>query len=408
MATIKLGFRPSGITGAEGTIYYKLTHRRQVRVLSTGYRLMAENWSAESGMFVPSGDEGQQAHVRLVASMVNQELRRMAEAIAGRERARLEYTADELLCEFRSWPPMHTLFSYMRRLIEAKRAGGRAGTASAYSNVLHSLMQFRGGCDLTFDMLTQDTIVQYEGWLRARGVRANSSSSYMRVLRAVYRMAVRDQLAPDRSSIFSHVYMGYARTRKRALPARDVSRLALLRLAAGSSEAFARDLFLLSIYLRGMSFVDMAFLRKDNLVGGMLTYSRMKTRQALSLAWEPCMQEIVDRYASLAPATPYLLPIITRLDGSERQQYLTALRNSNRALKRVGDRLSLPVPLTTYVARHTWASMAQEMHVPLQVIREGMGHESLRTTQVYLASIDSRVVDRANQRIIDKITRGKG
>lgn len=407
MATIKLGFRPSDIMGAEGTIYYKLTHRRQVRVLSSGYHLMAENWSAESGMFVPSGDDRQQAHVRLVASMVNQELRRMAEAIAGRERARLEYTADELLGEFRSWPPVRTLFSYMRRLIESKRAGGRAGTASAYRSVLHSLMLFRDGCDLTFDMLTHDTISQYEGWLRARGVRANSSSSYMRVLRAVYRMAVRDRLTPDCGSLFSNVYMGYAKTRKRALPAREVSRLAFLCLPAGSSEAFARDLFLLSIYLRGMSFVDMAFLRKDCLVGGMLTYSRMKTRQTLSLAWEPCMQEIVNRYASLAQGTPYLLPIITHMDGSERQQYLTALRNCNRALKRVGDRLSLQVPLTTYVARHTWASMAQEMHVPLQVIQEGMGHESLRTTQVYLASIDARVVDGANQRIIDKITRGE-
>lgn len=363
---------------------------------------MAENWDFGHHTFIPSGDEQQQAEVRLVASMVRWEMQRMTEIVSSKESARLEYTVDELLHAFHSLPPVQTLFTFMQHQVEARQQRGRAGTAASYSNVLHSFRHFRHDRDLTFDMLTHEIIDQYEGWLRARGVCANSSSSYLRVLRSVYRMSVRAGLTPDRD-IFRNAYLGYARTAKRALFARDISRLASLCLPPGSSLAFARDLFLFSTYMRGMSFADMAFLRKDSLVGGVVTYSRMKTRQTLSIAWEPCMQEIVDRYAFFTRDTPYLLPVILRMDGTERCQYQSALRACNRALKRVGQMLHLGTPLTTYVARHTWASLAQEMHVPLSVIREGMGHEDLRTTQIYLASLNSQVVDRANHRIIDRI-----
>ncbi len=401
MATIKLCFRPSVSGGEWGSLYYQVTHQRRVRTLSTDHHLIAENWDDSRHTFIPSGNERQQAEVRLVASMVRWEMQRMAEIVSFKESTRLEYTADELLHAFQSITPVQTLFAFMRSQSEVRRQRGRVGTAASYSNVLRSFMLFRGGRDLTFDMLTHEIIDQYEGWLQTRGVCVNSSSCYMRVLRAVYRMSVRAGLTPDRD-IFRNVYMGYARTAKRALSARDISRLASLPLPPGSSMAFARDLFLFSIYMRGMSFADMAFLRRDSLMGGVVTYSRMKTRQTLSIAWESCMQEIVDRYASLTQDTPYLLPIITRMDGTERKQYQSALRACNRALKRVGEMLHLRAPLTTYVARHTWASMAQEMHVPLSVIREGMGHEDLRTTQIYLASINSQVVDRANRRIINK------
>ena len=115
------------------------------------------------------------------------------------------------------------------------------------------------------------------------------------------------------------------------------------------------------------------------------------------------MQEIVERYAHITKNSVYLLPIITRNDGTERRQYLSAIRECNRTLKRVGLLAHLPLPLTTYVARHTWASLAQEMNIPIFVIRDGMGHENLRTTQIYLASINSNVVDKANQRIIGRI-----
>lgn len=147
----------------------------------------------------------------------------------------------------------------------------------------------------------------------------------------------------------------------------------------------------------------MAYLRKSDLRDGMVRYSRRKTRQTLEVVWENAMQDIVDGYAHLTAGSPYLLPIITRSDGTERRQYERMERKVNRGLRKIARMVNLPMPLTTYVARHTWASLARDAGFPLSVISRGMGHESLRTTQVYLSSIDNAAVARANRLMIEQI-----
>jgi integrase len=147
-----------------------------------------------------------------------------------------------------------------------------------------------------------------------------------------------------------------------------------------------------------MSFVDMAYLRKSDLKQGVLVYRRRKTGQQLIVKWESCMQDIVRKYD--VGASPYLLPIITRPNQDDRGQYLKASHMVNRHLKTIGRRLKIPIPLTMYVARHAWASIARSKNVPLSVISEGMGHDSESTTRIYLASLDNVAIDRANSLIL--------
>lgn len=149
-----------------------------------------------------------------------------------------------------------------------------------------------------------------------------------------------------------------------------------------------------------MSFVDMAYLRRNDLKGGFLTYRRRKTGQRLCIRWEGCMQALLDKYP--VNESPYLLPIIRRSD-DERRQYLNAIHLVNRQLKTLSRKLGLSSPLTMYVARHSWASIARSKHIPLSVISEGMGHHSERTTQIYLASLGNVVIDRANSRILKEL-----
>ena len=146
-----------------------------------------------------------------------------------------------------------------------------------------------------------------------------------------------------------------------------------------------------------MSFVDMAYLKKKDLQNGILTYRRRKTGQQLTIKWEKCMEEILGKYPT--NATDYLLPIIT-LMGNERRQYANALHLVNKNLKTLSERLNLPRSLTMYVARHSWASAAKAKNVPVSVISEGMGHDSEATTQIYLASLETSVVDKANKMIL--------
>ena len=115
------------------------------------------------------------------------------------------------------------------------------------------------------------------------------------------------------------------------------------------------------------------------------------------------MQEIIDLYEDKCAGLPYLLPIISRGDIPERGQYQLVQHAVNRNLKKVAELLGMDISLTMYVARHSWASLAYRMNIPVSVISEGMGHESERTTRIYLASLDSAVVDDANRRIISSL-----
>lgn len=161
---------------------------------------------------------------------------------------------------------------------------------------------------------------------------------------------------------------------------------------------FARDMFILSFMLRGMSFVDMAFLKKKDLSDGYITYKRSKTGQQLTIEWTQEMQAILDKYPM--NKSEFLLPIIKNKGVKERYIYRNVGYNINHSLKVIAKKLELSIPLTMYVARHSWASAAKASGIPLSVISEGMGHESETTTKIYLASLDTSVVDRANSIIL--------
>ncbi|MBR5856412.1 MAG: integrase catalytic domain-containing protein, partial [Bacteroidales bacterium] len=173
-------------------------------------------------------------------------------------------------------------------------------------------------------------------------------------------------------------------------------------LASNRSLELARDLFLFSFYTRGMSFVDMSYLTTHNLNDGILSYRRKKTGQLLFIKWEKCMQDIVDKYR-VDCYGEYLLPIITNPLYDSRKQYLNSLSYTNKKLKKIACQIGLHTTLTMYVARHSWASIAKQNKIPISIISEGMGHDSESTTQIYLASLDTSAVDRANNIILNLI-----
>ena len=191
------------------------------------------------------------------------------------------------------------------------------------------------------------------------------------------------------------------KTIKRALPISILRKIKNLDLAQKPGLEYARDMFLMSFYLRGMSFIDMAFLKKTDLKNGYIIYRRHKTGQQLIIEWTKEMQLLLDKYP--ANVTRYLLPIICNPDKNERCLYRNAAYRINYRLKIIAKKVGITVPLTLYVARHSWASAAKAKGVPLAVISEGMGHDSEATTQIYLASLDTSIVDKANSMIIKSI-----
>ena len=279
---------------------------------------------------------------------------------------------------------------------------GKVRTVETYTSTLNSFIRFMDGKDVALGDMDSDLMTAYEAWLRSKEISMNTISFYMRILRATYNRAVEKGLVTQRFP-FKHVYTGVERTTKRAVPLRVMKQLRMLDLSIYPAKRFARDMLLFSFYTRGMSMVDMAFLRKKDLDNSILTYRRKKTGQRLFVKWEPCMQEIVDRYN--IPESPYLLPIIVKSGVDERKQYINASHRINRHLKTIGKELGLSVPLTHYVARHSWASAARSKNIPISVISEGMGHDSETTTRIYLASLDTATIDKANSLILKSLCR---
>lgn len=293
------------------------------------------------------------------------------------------------------------LVPYVARLVEELKKLKRQRTAETYRAALNSFLRFRQGEDIPIAEITSTLLIDYEKFLRGKGISSNSTSYYMRVLRTIYNRAVNEGYVSDQRP-FTKVYTGIGKTDKRAIPLDLIRKLNELEHLT-EDEAFARDIFLFSFFTRGMAFVDIAYLKPSNVRNGMLTYRRQKTGQQITMRWEPQMEDIVKRNPTTNP--DFLLPIIKRSNGHERSQYRNMQQHINEQLHLIGRRLKLTTPLTFYVARHSWASAARSMNMPVSIISAGMGHHSERTTQIYLRSLDINRVDNMNAEIIQAVVK---
>ena len=400
MATVKVKFRASSVGTGEGTLVYKVTHRRVTRQITTGYRLYPQEWDgAHSKVVIPSDrDSRRQAYLKALEEKIADDMTLFRGIIALLDCTGGHYTADEVVGQYRIPPETGGFMCFARSLTTELKRTGRERTAERYTTVLNSFRRFlaeRG--DIPLNRIESALMVEYESHLKAEGICPNSFSFYMRGLRAVYNRAVEKGLTVQRNP-FRHVYTGIDKTVKRAIPLKAVRQIRDQDLRLEPTMDWARDLFMFSFYTRGMSFIDMAYLKKSDLKNGVLSYRRQKTGQRLFIKWEKPMQEIVSRYDT--SGTPYLLPVIRDMRTDGRKQYKSAAHRVNRLLKKLGMRLGLAIPLTMYVARHGWASIAKSRNIPVSIISEAMGHDSEKTTLIYLASLDTSAIDKANSLIL--------
>ena len=400
MASVKVKLRPSTVNGREGTLYYQIIHNRVVRQINTEYKLFVSEWDCHSETVVLhhlSPEQERNNYLLSISSRIRWDKDRLNKIIHTLSQSG-RFVTDDIVVRFRGGRQEQSFNDYICQQIARLKRLGKIRTSETYMAALRSFSGFMNDKEVLFRQLNADLIAEYEAYLKGRGNSPNTVSFYMRILKAVYNRAVEDGLTEQRYP-FKYVYTGVEKTLKRALSLNDIRRIKGLDLSLKPNLDYACDMFLFCFYTRGMSFIDMAYLRKKDLLNGTLSYRRRKTGQQLFIKWEKCMQEIVDKYP--INETEYLLPIITKHDEDYRKQYTNELHRVNHLLKKIGKLLDLPIPLTMYVGRHSWASIAKSRNVPVSVISEGMGHDSENTTQIYLASLDTTVVDKANKKILD-------
>ena len=400
MTTVKVKFRPSTVEDRPGTIVYLVTHRRIARQITTSYKVFPCEWDEERSEPVLVSDSSRTNIINRITQKLRSDMERLEAIIKRFDNGRSSYSSDDVVAEFRHTERENTFFNFMENVIERLRQLNHIGTAKNYRAALGSFRQFRSNVDISIASIDHVLMEDYQAYMTSTDLTPNSISFYMRILRAVYNRAVEQELTEDRRP-FRTVFTGVEKTRKRAISIGDIRRIKDLDLSRRPNLEFARDVFLFLFLCRGMSFIDAAFLRKSDIQNGVLTYRRHKTGQQLQVKIIRQIEELTGRYPT--DGLPYLLPIITVPGKDERKQYESALRRVNKSLKTIAEMAELPVTLTTYVTRHTWATIAKSKNVPVNVISDALGHDSVTTTQIYLASIDSSIIDNANELVVSEL-----
>ena len=399
MISIKLKFRPSTNPAKEGSLIFQVINRRAVYRIKSEYKIFSNEWDEKAGqILLPTITSPRFKSLQFTSFNLNWELNRLRCIIDVFEECGREWNLDDIKeCFSTQTEAGGSVFRFINAQIMHKKQTGKIRSSETYQATLNSFMRFRKGIDLSFDMIDAELIELYEAELLKRGLTRNTTSFYMRILRTNYKLAVEKGLTRDRTP-FKNVYCGMDKTVKRSISFTEIKRIKELDLSRHSVLDYARDMFLFSFYTRGMSFVDMAYLKKKDLKNGYLTYRRKKTSQLLTIEWTKQMQDILDKYGP--STTQYLLPIIAAENGKERRQYQNQMMKINRHLKDVAELAKLAVPLSLYYSRHSWATIARGKSIPLSVISEGLGHNSEATTQIYLDSIKCCEVDKANRKIL--------
>lgn len=400
MATVKVKLRPSASKNREGRIFFQIIHERIVRQWNSDYKIFSGERDFKNSAIIISESSERRDYLISIRERIKWDTARFKRVIADFSAGREHFTAEEVIEEFMFKQQQQSFFPFMESVIIKLRALGKQRTSETYTAAINSFRRFNNNETVVFDGFNSELMESYEAYLSSRGLIPNSISFHMRILRAVYNRAIEKGITEDKRP-FRHVYTGVDKTAKRALDLKTLRKIKDIDLSLIPKVEYARDMFLLSFYFRGMSFVDMAYLKKSDCANGILTYRRRKTGQSLSIKWRPEMQKLLDKYP--ANSTEYLLPIITSSKASAYSQYRTKQYKINLGLKTVASRIGLDMPLTLYCSRHSWASIAKAKGVPVGIISDGLGHESELTTRIYLSSLDTTAVDRANALILKSL-----
>ncbi len=412
MATLTFYLRASSLgSDTLGRLYFRVVHRRKSKSISTPYKLYTGEWDSRYQEVIINRDNPRLDILEEAAGYIYR-MRERFNLVAVEFSTRVFYTAEEVLHEL--CPPQRgkdSLVEYAHRMSKQLSPSGHERTARAYTSAVNKLLKFTKTQDIGFRDITPTLIQAFEDSLKAKGKSLNTISFYMRNLRTLCYKAQDKGLVRYRENPFKGVYTGFHKTIKRALNTTQMSRLQNLPYNRYLEQGkYSRDeseqklytawrYFIFCFHARGMCFVDMAYLCKDNIQGNIIRYYRKKTGGLIEVKITCVMQSILNSFSDDVRASPYLFPVITDPGKKERLQYETGLRQQNLRLKELARKAGITINLSTHVSRHSWASIAKGENLPLWVISEGLGHNNEKTTYTYLASLERSRLDVANELI---------
>jgi integrase/recombinase XerD len=300
-----------------------------------------------------------------------------------------------------------TVFEFTNELIAELRLDNKIGNAWVYESTLNALRKFHPDINLYFEQIDFHFLDKYNKHLMRSGVKHNTAFFYMRTLRAFYNKAIKHKIVDRNLYPFHDISLKAEKTKKRAIDKLLIKEILDLELEVGSSIWHVRNWFMLSFYLMGISFVDLALLSSDNIKDGRISYKRQKTGKHYDIKLLPQAVALIDLYQK----QPYgfILPIINRRTKNDEERLRLIkdrTRLANKYLKRMANLIETDEIVTTYTSRHSWATICKKMGFSIEIIAECLGHEyGNKTTAVYLDSFDQDVLDNANAVVADSLNK---
>lgn len=404
MTSIKIKFRESKISKQKGRCFIQLIHKRKMKTIATGLNLSTKEWdSLKEHVVTAKATPQRYKELMFIQEQLDRTVTILNEIVMRLNRMETYVTADCIVQSYREIHFTRSYFAIVEERIRHMEENGQKKTASNYRSTLKIFQKFRNDRDVVPEQLNGSLMKEFELYLKSNGNSLNTVSFYMRNLQAAYNFAVEKKWILRNAYPFKGGFTGEERTAKRAVEIEVIKELDNLNLAGRPALELARDLFMFSLYTRGMAFIDIAHLNKKNVKGQLLEYKRHKTKQQIQVSLPDRGMEIIMRYACIMDDSDYLFPILYHPRRGKRSSYDSSLRLYNQRLKEISDILGLSQPLTSHVSRHSWATLAKKLGVATYIISDAMGHTSENTTRIYLDSINNSVLDEANHTVISAI-----
>jgi integrase len=423
MATITFHFRPSKRPGvSEGRLFIRVIHDRRVKDIITGYRILPREWDNEQHcLIIPESYSPRLKYILDTEDRMQIDLQRLS-VIVNVFSNQETYSVEDICRTFTGRQKDNSLSSFVEKLVKKLASNGQERTSRAYRTSVNSLLLFNKGVDIRLEEINKPLISKYERYLKENGKNMNTISFYLRNLRTIYNKAVKEHRVPARiENPFSDAYTGVFSTPKRALTKDEMRALAELEIMLAPREKnnkrrliyldeeskysmyHSLAMFMFCFHARGMSFVDMAFLKKTNIHGDEICYCRKKTGKILRVRITRPMRAILIYFSKMTERSPYVFPLIKPGAGTERTQYENALVDQNKKLKIIARMAKITKSISTHFARHSWATIARTEKIPLAIISEALGHRDEKTTTIYLDSFNTSVIDRVSEKVSNSI-----
>lgn len=395
--------RKSEVQGKESTLYLQVICDRLVRQVKTPYKVHPQEWDdkMEQVVFPPGLSAERQAYLLQVATKLGEDCGVMLQVISRFRAHQKAFITDDIVQTFRQECAVVCWNVYLEKQIAYRKAGGHDADARHFVSLRNSFLLFLGGEDIPIRQIDEERVVGYETWLVARGLMPNTVSFYLRYLRTVWNQALSDGIIKPQPSPFTNVNTCIEKTKKKAVGEEVIHQIEQLTEEKLPENQLPEDLslavrcFLFCYYTQGMAFVDLAHLTRENIQGEYLVYARHKTGEQLQVKLLPVMKTILRKFQS--KERELLFPILSAPDASYRE-YENALRGYNSRLMRLGKKVD--AKLSSYVPRHSWATNAKRRGAADELISQGMGHTSLKTTDIYINRKNDEKIDRLNALLV--------